>query len=190
MRVFVGLALPAASLRTLDEVLKTLRRDHPREGRWSRVENLHVTLAFVGEVTPAEARRIAAALEGLEPARLSLGLTGIGRFGCGILWAGLREKEALGSLASRVRALLDDQGAAYDAKPFRAHVTLARDWRGPAPEDLGITIPAGGGAPRPMRPVLFESARDERGAVRYRVVKAGVSGRRAEGGRPLRRRPR
>lgn len=177
MRVFVGLFLPTPSVRTLEAVLRTLRRDHPRGGCWNRVENLHVTLAFVREATPGEARRIAAALEGLEPARLSLGLTGIGRFGCGILWAGLREKEALGSLASRVRALLDDLGVVYDAKPFRAHVTLTRDWRGPVPEDLGITVAAGGGEPRLVRPALFESARDERGAVRYRVVKAGAPGR-------------
>lgn len=180
MRVFVGLPLPTSSMRTLETVLRTLQRDHPREGRWSRVENLHVTLAFVGKVTPGEARRIAAALEGLEPVRLSLGLTDAGRFGRGILWAGLREKEALGHLAVRVRALLDDLGAAYDAKPFRAHVTLARDWRGPAPEDLGITISSGGGEPRLMRPVLFESVRDERGAVRYRVVKAGSAEGRTE----------
>ena len=174
MRVFVGLPLPAASVRTLDAVLKTLRRIHPREGRWSRVDNLHVTLAFVGEVTPAVARRIVAALGGLEPVPLSLELAEIGRFGRGILWVGLREKETLGSESARVRALLDRLGVGYDAKPFRAHVTLARDWRGPAPEDLGITLPVGAGEPRPMRPVLFESARDERGAVRYRVVKAAA----------------
>lgn len=172
MRVFVGLPLPASSRSVLEELLRDLRRDHPREGRWSRVENLHVTLAFVGEVSAATARRIACALARLEPVRLSLSLSGIGRFGQGILWAGLAEKTALETLARRVRGVLDELGVDYDAKPFRAHVTLARDWRGPAPDALGVRLPEQEGETRLMKSVLFESVRDERGAVRYRVVKA------------------
>ena len=80
-----------------------------REGRWSRVENLHVAHAFVGEVTPGEARRIAAALEGLEPVGLNLGLAQIGRFGRGTLWAGLVERD---------RARTPRRARAGAARPF------------------------------------------------------------------------
>ncbi len=165
------------------------------EGRWSRVENLHVAHAFVGEVTPGEARRIAAALEGLEPVGLNLGLAQIGRFGRGTLWAALSGRDSwsgteLGRLAGRVRELLDRLGVAYDAKPFRAHVTLG----------ARLARSGAGGSWDPDSRRRRSAAADEAGALRVRARRArsgplssgegSGAGLTPEGGHPFRERRR
>ena len=65
-------------------------------------------------------------------------------------------------LASSSREL----GLPLDDKPFRAHITLARDWRrGHPPMTLPArTVPLSG-------PVLMETVKDPRtGMIRYRQV--------------------
>lgn len=57
-------------------------------------------------------------------------------------------------------------GLPLDGKPFRAHITLARDWRrGHPPMTLPArTVPLSG-------PVLMETVKDPRtGMIRYRQV--------------------
>lgn len=144
-----------------------------REGRWSRVENLHVAPRLRGR---SDAGRGAPHRRGARGTRAR--------------WPeprpradrALRARHSLGGTRGAGPSSDASPGACGSCSTVWASPTmrspsgrtsrLARDWRGPAPEDLGIPIPAGGGAPRPMKPVLFESARDERGAVRYRVVRA------------------
>ncbi len=56
MRLFVALNLPPElRMRIADEVIAPLGERLPRV-RWVRPETLHVTLAFLGERSDAEAR--------------------------------------------------------------------------------------------------------------------------------------
>ncbi|MEU4554111.1 RNA 2',3'-cyclic phosphodiesterase [Micromonospora violae] len=98
---------------------------------------LHVTLAFLGDVEAARLVEVESALglaaewfhDGRDaPPRLSLG--GGGRFGEGrstVLWVDLRgDVEALHELARLVRGRLRHARLPYDEKPFRPHLTVAR----------------------------------------------------------------
>lgn len=97
--------------------------------RLARRETWHVTLAFLGEVADDRAPAAAAALERAAagpPVTLRLG--GGGRFGRGrftILWVGVRG-DGLDGLARRVRHELRKARIAYDHRPFRPHLTVAR----------------------------------------------------------------
>ena len=131
-----------------------------------------LTLAFIGEADEAAAGRIASELLTLPPHALSMDLAGTGVFRSGILWAGLREKNELEKMSLEVREVLKRLGIPFDAKSFRAHITLARDWKGPEPESLPQLPRMTGLQPGVLQARLFESYRNERGAVCYRPIAA------------------
>lgn len=134
MRAFVALELPEVFADEVSALARALERTC--EGRFVPAENRHLTLAFLGEVGEAEAR---VAMDALETACAGAGpvelvAEGLGTFGSGratTLWLGARASDELGLLAARVRAELAARGLAYDEKPFRPHVTLARRARLP-----------------------------------------------------------
>lgn len=128
MRLFIALPLPpeiAAAAAALCPPLPGLRPVRP--------ELLHVTLAFVGRVPEAQLPEVIAATRDAahgQPA-FEVSLARAGRFPEGgrphVVWLGMdRGADASGALAGALRAALARRGVPFDAKPFRAHVTLAR----------------------------------------------------------------
>ena len=166
-RVFAALLLPHDVCDTLARDAKAFARFDPL-ARFTRSTNLHLTLAFVGDVSQEEARRLSAAIRPL--ATLTPRDNTIGRIGTferqRILYAGLTPAESLDPVVEEVRATSARLGLPMDKKPFRAHITLARDWRrGHPPMTLpSRTIHLSG-------PVLMETVKDPRtGIIRYRQV--------------------
>ena len=139
-------------------------------------ENIHLTLKFLGEVTPAREGAIreamAEAVAGVAPFTLRAG--GCGAFPGGrnprVLWVGLGAggPEAA-ALASRLETACAARGFPGEGRPFKAHLTLGRvrALRGieetmrrleaHAGEDLGETVVE--------RIVLFESTLHPAGAI-------------------------
>ncbi len=172
MRCFVAVELDAAARRVLGAWLR--RQPRPRGLAWCRPEQLHITLKFLGEIAETQVAGIAAALA--EAARraapFSLRLAALGAFPshgrprvlcCGVADAG----GACAALAARVDAAFEALGFAPEARPFAAHVTLARA-RGPdgeaalrdllAAESRAESNPFAGAEPFAVpRVVLFES---------------------------------
>lgn len=71
-----------------------------------------------------------------------------------MLWLGLAPAPALAALAADLRGALAAAGEAFDARPFRAHITLARLRR---PRALGPFAAPSATAFEADRLVLFES---------------------------------
>jgi RNA 2',3'-cyclic 3'-phosphodiesterase len=97
--------------------------------------NLHMTLAFAGNVdieTRDCLEQRAADVRG-EPCVVDLDR--LGRFSRGLLWIGPRTCPApLADLAQSLARVLQDCGLRPDPRPFHPHVTLARGTRNPLPE--------------------------------------------------------
>jgi len=94
--------------------------------RWQPPERWHVTLAFLGDASPAPVRgHLHEAVAGLSPIQCRLAGSGTFRPGGdgGVLWVGVTGT-GLAALAGRVRTAL-----LGDTADYRPHVTLAR-WRG------------------------------------------------------------
>lgn len=126
MRLFIAIPFSEEFKGELIRVQNEMRSNGVR-GNYSRAENLHVTVAFLGEVAdPAPAMR---ALESVPLPVLRLTSAGLGNFG-ELLWVGLRKNPALEEYVAQVRHALDVAGVAYDRKAFRPHITLVRkaDW--------------------------------------------------------------
>lgn len=122
MRLFIAI-LPDKNLRdALRGVQNELRR-RGVEGNFTKGDNLHLTLVFIGEYQDPEAVLEAMESVRFEPFELRLG--GLGSFG-DTWWAGLEASAELDALVRRLHRALAEKGIPYDRKTFRAHVTLVR----------------------------------------------------------------
>lgn len=178
MRLFFALPLP--------EELKVRLADFQRRAKalgltasWPDPQGLHLTLAFLGETEQA---RIPLLLEvarhhAAGHAPFALQTAGLGGFPSDhrarILWLGLEEEPRLAGLCADLRQGLKGAGQAFDEKPFRPHLTLARFKAATEIRGLG----AGPGSfPFEVRElVLFQSVATPGGA-RYRGIGAASLG--------------
>ena len=125
IRLFVALALPETARRRM-----TMLAAGVREARWVDIENLHLTLRFIGETPEDQLEDIGRALQGVRADAFELVLSGVGHFESRkrvrALWLGVEANPALMALHERIAAALMRAGRAPDARRFVPHVTLAR----------------------------------------------------------------
>lgn len=135
MRLFVAIQLSEEMKKTLTGTLHDLKKKGVA-GNYVPLQNLHLTLAFIGETDQPGAVRDALREISIKPFRLTLGE--LGNFG-DLLWAGMKGNQGLSGAAKAVRDALDAAGIEYDRKKFTPHITLIRkasgNWKGvPAPK--------------------------------------------------------
>lgn len=131
VRVFIALAPPDGAKEELAQELRQYYDTYPGM-RWNRIEDWHITLAFLGEVPTATVPRLHAPLARLAGARrpVELALRGAGCFDERVLWSGIDgDLEGLHLLATEVRAVAKECGVAFEDRPLRPHLTLARSRR-------------------------------------------------------------
>lgn len=148
LRCFVGLPLPEswqAGLARLTAGLERLTTGLApvlaSRLSWTRPGNGHLTLKFLGNVDEAQIPALVEALRGIAfaPLDLAVGRAGIfppsadsaagraGRRSPRALWLGLAQGEAqCARLAAAVEQALLPLGFAPEARPYNAHLTLAR----------------------------------------------------------------
>lgn len=136
MRLFFALAPPAAARAALGAWQAGAKSPG---WRWSEPEGLHLTLAFLGEVSDPELNPLkdigARAAGRHRPFQLCS--DGLGQFPAAgaprVLWLGFEPSEPLDALAADLREVLRRAGVAFDPKPFTPHLTLARRGAGVRP---------------------------------------------------------
>lgn len=132
LRLFLALDLPEAHRERAGEVAQDLRA-RGWDARWVAPGNHHVTLRFLGATDgatlPALRDAVAAAARG-HPTPV-LVLRGLGAFPsprrARVVWAGVHDQGGnLPELAGALGRALEPLGWAPEARPFAAHLTLAR----------------------------------------------------------------
>lgn len=138
MRLFIAIDLPPE----LKRALWTLRSDLPG-ARWVALEQIHLTLAFLGEVEEKKIEPLSAELARihLPPFTLSFTCTGCfpNRERPRVLWVGLAPQPRLAELAHQVQTALMVCDLPVEARPFSPHITLAR-LKFPAPRSVGVFL--------------------------------------------------
>lgn len=129
MRTFIALDLSNEFIEQVADLSRQLAS--MVRGRFVARSTYHVTLAFLGEVGEAEARRVMDALDVSTADAPAIRVTpdGLGIFGKPVdatLHLKLGHTRNLMNLAMSVREELRARGIAYDEKAFEPHVTLAR----------------------------------------------------------------
>lgn len=169
MRLFVALVPPEALRRMLEGQGKVLR-DRCMSGRMVPWENIHLTLAFLGETGRLQA--VERAMKSSAGASFSLRTASPGRFPGkkgDLWWVGVEESPPLRALRRRLVRALEEEGVWLDdAKPFQAHLTLGRNLRPLPGADLTVWTAA---CPvsqwRVEELTLMESRRTSGGSLRY-----------------------
>ncbi|WP_405715080.1 RNA 2',3'-cyclic phosphodiesterase [Streptomyces xanthophaeus] len=131
VRVFIALAPPDEAKEELARELRPAYEAYP-DMRWNRIEDWHITLAFLGELPVATVPLLRPPLAELAAARrpLELALGGGSHFGERVLWSGIEgDLEGLHRLAADVRTVVKECGIAFEDRPLRPHLTLARSRR-------------------------------------------------------------
>ena len=99
-------------------------------------ENLHITLAFLGQVEAGQFDAIVAAARSVQAQRFMLRLNDPGYWTHNhVAWlAAAVVPDELKSMVADLRAALVRSGIGFDPKPFVPHVTLVRNARPPKEE--------------------------------------------------------
>ena len=127
-RLFFALWPSVEQRLALTRIQRELVPDHPRT---THPEDLHITLVFLGDMTPAQRSCAEAAADRVSSAPVRLVLDRIDFFRrAQVLWCGPSERP--GTLVELVGALnkeLFDCGFLPESRAYTPHVTLARNAR-------------------------------------------------------------
>lgn len=141
-RAFIAIEIQEPALSTLGRLLERLGKQLPQV-RWSTVEQLHVTVKFMGQIDnrllPEICQCLRLAASHLEAFEISL--ANLGTFPTGkaprIVWAGIGSgTEALCQLHTELDASLAELGIAREGRKFTPHLTLGRVARGQDPGEI------------------------------------------------------
>ena len=104
-------------------------RDNAVHGNFSSTENLHLTLAFLGECDAKQLTAARAVLDSLTIGRMGIYIDRIGRFrrdGGDIWWTGIAKNKALFALQRDLTDKLISAGFKLESRKYSPHITLAR----------------------------------------------------------------
>lgn len=133
VRAFVALHVPAAIQQQIAGAVEDVRNRAPEKSvRWVRPENIHLTLRFIGTVSPQDVAAMKAAIQrsaqGVEPFAMQLSKAGCfpGEGTPRVLWMGLvGDIKPLRRLQLQVTEGTDAWCRAED-REFYPHLTLGR----------------------------------------------------------------
>ena len=149
-RIFIAIRFNDEFKRKLVEIQGSLK-SRGVEGNYCSYGNLHMTLAFIGEMTN-EARAKSSSLElclarrnstkgqhydlpairkavsevEFEPFELSLGSLGTFPTKAGVIWCGVKDGAQATSLANKLRERLTANGVAFSETEFYPHISLVQ----------------------------------------------------------------
>ncbi len=129
MRLFIAINFNGEVKNMLAKIQQSLG-EYCVRARFTAHENLHLTLAFLGETPSSRVGVIEKAMEAAVFSPFTLGISGGGRFSRvsgDILWTGLDDSPELFALHGRLCAQLTQAGFAPEARRFSPHITLARE---------------------------------------------------------------
>ena len=144
MRLFVAIEIPKEIRDALAAFLKDLRGIAP-QAKWVRVENLHVTLKFLGDTEAPKVKAIESTLGSIHNAQpVTLEFRGLGFFPNDerprVFWAGMEASTNLKALAEDIDHGLHRMGFPLEDRAFTPHLTLARFNPPGLPPKLGSAV--------------------------------------------------
>jgi 2'-5' RNA ligase len=179
-RAFLAVVPSEDALRWTDAVVASARRDG--DGlRWTRTEQRHLTLQFLGRVDDPDALldSVSASVRRIAPFALDLGAAGTfpSARRASVLWVGVAHGgDELGALAAAVTEATAPLGFVADDRPYHPHLTLARSAQA---RDLRPLLDQLDAAPSAAwtvdEVVLFESDTRPDGAVHHEHARLALA---------------
>lgn len=127
MRLFIAINFNDQIKNKLYEIMLRLKNASSR-GNFTRRENFHLTLVFIGETTKINKVKQAMDRISVEPFDLALDEFGnFQRLGGDIYWIGVEQNTNLFAIYSLLCRELNRGGFAIENRNFKPHLTLGRE---------------------------------------------------------------
>ncbi len=128
MRLFIAIECPDPVKRHVGDVSRAVH-GCARSGTFARIDNLHVTLVFLGEVDEGRLPAITKVMNRVNVPVFDIEIGTLGRFKGNpgdIHWLEIKSGQALFRLVNQLRNQLVKTGFDIDRRPFKPHLTLGR----------------------------------------------------------------
>lgn len=139
---FIGIKIPLAVAEELDEQRRSWNlQSHKRQ---TPLEDMHITLLFIGEDVHGEIDQVEELLSGINQQTFLLAIDDIKTFGNPatprVIYASLETSRELEELQQQVLDSLESLQIRPDPKKFVPHITLASKWAGGVPSEQQFSI--------------------------------------------------
>ncbi len=143
LRAFIAISLSEPVYQSLEQVISGLHGQIPTHAiRWTHIQNIHLTLKFLGNISAANVDQVKNLLEAEAsrhaPFEISVG--GLGAFPNNrrprVVWVGIQAPETLYSLQKEIENGLERLGYPPEEKRFSPHLTLGRTSRNAASDEI------------------------------------------------------
>lgn len=132
IRSFIAIELPELIQNQLRQVSAALRSAGRLPVRWLPVENIHLTLKFLGDIDAGKLRNLSDEMITLARHQppFSLTIGGVGAFPSTrrprVVWVGIQAPPKLAELAQQMEQLGLKFGIEPEDRPFSPHLTIGR----------------------------------------------------------------
>ena len=186
IRAFLAVELPEGLRQETAAFGQELKRSGA-DVKWVEAANLHLTLKFLGDITPEQVSSLISSLKqacgGLSPFTFSV--EGIGAFPKTtyprVIWVGVHEgKEQMAELAQRVEETCAALGFPAEERPFSPHLTVGRvrsqEGIGRLVKQLQLAEFRGSSPAEAGRITLFQSALGPKGTAYTSLAQIPLGG--------------
>lgn len=130
-RLFIGIPVPDSYHEKMASMTDALSSRLKSKVKWTKSDNAHITLRFLGDTDEAEMEAILRALRAIDAPAFYMRAGGGGCFPDDrrprVLWAGIMKgAKACADLAATINMTLETVGVKTDQRPFKCHLTLGR----------------------------------------------------------------
>lgn len=128
MRLFIAINFGESIKDKIQDIIQETKKSSI-QGRFVNNDHLHLTLEFIGEISPEEVNKIKNAMEQVISEPFTMKLSEIGYFkrqDGSVYWLGIEYNELLFKMQDRLHELLIDQGFKLESRAYKPHLTIGR----------------------------------------------------------------
>ncbi|WP_027399996.1 RNA 2',3'-cyclic phosphodiesterase [Anaerovorax odorimutans] len=129
MRLFLAINFNKNIKQKLKNIQKQLK-EKTYKGNFSREENFHLTLVFLGEISENKVFLIKNAMDNINTEAFSIAFNKLGVFkrnNKDIWWVGILENKKLLNMQKELSLNLLNHGFIIESRKYSPHITLARE---------------------------------------------------------------
>ncbi len=142
IRAFIAIDLPKPIQDRLAEILEKVKTPDTKAVRWVPAQNIHLTIKFLGDVSPANLTLLQNLLK-VEVSRFrpfEICVANLGAFPSvrrpRVIWVGVEAPATLPALQRAIETETVRLGYAVEDRPFSPHLTLGRVAHNATPDDV------------------------------------------------------
>jgi 2'-5' RNA ligase len=132
LRAFIAIEIPHEIKTAIAAQTAGLQKETGHIVRWVATDNIHLTLKFLGEVSPSSLKLLSQTLhaECSQHNPFEVSVSNLGSFPNHrrprVIWIGLNAPAELGRLQHKIETAAARLGYEMDEKPFSPHLTIGR----------------------------------------------------------------